>query len=319
MTSLRLPLVSVNPLWRVAQLLGVLLTVVLLLALVWWPDGSLHLLWEMVIPLLPAVFLVNPLLWRNVCPLATLNDFGGRRHASAPLSATMLGAGWVVGIALLLLMVPARRFLFNEHGMVLAATIGGVAVLALAAGFLASRRSGFCNSLCPVLPVEKLYGQSPLVEMGSARCVDCNRCTPTACIDLSGRRSLIKSVPGSRSQRWLLSPVGLFVALFPGFILGYFTTENGSLSTALGTYGWIALWSVGSVAVVSAVVLITRVRAALVLPVLGGVSIGIYYWFAAPKLAAAYGAPPSVGLGLRILALALVTLWLVRAVRRECA
>ena len=67
MSVVRLPLVAAPPLWRAAQSLGVVLTLVLLGAFVLMPDVSLHLLWDMVIPLLPAVFLVNPMIWRNVC------------------------------------------------------------------------------------------------------------------------------------------------------------------------------------------------------------------------------------------------------------
>jgi len=295
----------------------VLLTVALLVALVRWPDPTLHLLWDMVIPLLPATFLVSPTVWRNVCPLATLNDLGGRRRAAPGLSTNLLGIGWMVGLVLLLLMVPARRFLFNEHGLILALTITGVAGLALGAGFLSSRRSGFCNSLCPVLPVEKLYGQSPLLAIGTARCADCNRCTPAGCIDLSGRRSMLQSVSASRARHWLLSPLGLFAALFPGFVYGYFTTVDGGMATALATYQWIGLWSVVSLVAAGVPVLVARVRAAVALPVLGGAAIAVYYWFAAPKLAEAYGVGVMVGEVLRVALLALVAGWMVRAVRRE--
>ena len=319
MTAIRLPLVNAHPLWGVARLIGVLITVVLLAGLVLWPDQSLHLLWNMVIPILPAVFLVNPLLWRNVCPLATLNELGGKRRDAPVPSQGLLVAGWGVGIVLLLLMVPARHFLFNEQGAVLAWTIGGVAVLALATGFLASRRAGFCNTLCPVLPVEKLYGQSPLLRIGTSRCADCNRCTATGCIDLAGRKSLAQSLPGPRGGQWMVSPVGIFVALFPGFIYGYFTTEDGPLSTALATYGTVALWSGVSLALTFTFVQVARLRAAVVLPILGGLSLGVYYWFAAPKLADAYGASATVGVGLRVGLLVLIAVWLVRALRRELA
>lgn len=319
MTSIRLPLVNAHPLWGIARLIGVLLTVVLMVGLVLRPELSLHLLWNMVIPILPAVFLINPLLWRNVCPLATLNEVGGKRRDTPAPSQRLLVVGWGVGIALLVLMVPARHFLFNVQGVVLAWTIGGVAALALAMGFGASRRAGFCNTLCPVLPVEKLYGQSPLLKLGTSRCMDCNRCTATGCIDLAGRKSLAQSLPAPRRGLWLLSPVGIFVAIFPGFIYGYFITDDGPLSTALATYGTIALWSGVSLALVFTFAQITRLRAAVMLPILGGLSLGIYYWFAAPKLADAYGASAMVGAGLRVGLLALIAFWIVRALRREMA
>ena len=138
-----------SSLWRVAQLTGLVLTLFLLAGLVVRPDRSLHILWDMVIPLLPAVFLVNPMLWRNVCPLATLNQF---RERTPPirLPPNALQGGWVVGMLLLFALVPARRVLFNEQGSALAATVALVALLSLGSGFIFSRRAGFCNSLCPV-------------------------------------------------------------------------------------------------------------------------------------------------------------------------
>jgi hypothetical protein len=147
--------------WVTAQILGVVLMLVLIATLVLWPKPTLHVLWDMVIPLLPAVFLVNPLLWRNVCPLATLNAVSGRVGYRAFGGSTALTA-WTAGIVLLLVMVPARRFVFNSNGPVLSLTIAAVAALALVAGVLYARRAGFCNAICPALPVEKLYGQAPL-------------------------------------------------------------------------------------------------------------------------------------------------------------
>jgi hypothetical protein len=57
------------------------------------------------------------------------------------------------------------------------------------------------------------------------------------------------------------------------------------------------------------------VRATLALPVLGALSVGTYYWFAAPRLAGAYGASSSAGAVLRASLLAVVAWWLTRAIR----
>ncbi len=316
MAVARLPLVVSHPAWRVAQVVGVLLTVALVIAFGVAPEPSLHLLWDMVIPLLPAVFLLNPMLWRNVCPLATLNDLGGRRRASPALRNAQLPAAWAIGIVLLVLLVPARRFLFNTHGLPMAVTVASVAVLALASGFVLSRRVGFCNSICPVLPVEKLYGQAPLVELGSARCADCNRCAPVGCPDIAGRKSAVQSVAGAGGARWIFSPFGLFAAAFPGFVIGYFTTVDGPVSSALSVYGHIALWSVASTAVAIGLITATRARSTAALFVLGGASVTAYYWFAAPRLAQAYGGGPVLEETLRVLALLGIAAWAVRGWRR---
>jgi hypothetical protein len=211
-------------------------------------------------------------------------------------------------------MVPARRFLFNANGLAMTVTVSAVAALALIAGLVASRRAGFCNSLCPVLPVEKLYGQAPLLDVGSARCVDCNRCVSLGCPDLAGRKSAVQSVAGGRGRHWILSPFGLFASAFPGFIIGYFTTVDGPLSQALATYVTVGQWVVGSVAV--SAILLGLVRGARALLVLGGASIGAYYWFAAPRLADAYGGTVMAGQVLRALVLAGIIAWMWRGWRR---
>jgi hypothetical protein len=316
MAVARLPLIESHPGWRAAQWVGVLATVALLIAFLVAPTPSLHLLWDMVIPLLPAVFLVNPMLWRNVCPLASLNDLGGRRRESPTVALAALVPAWAVGIVLLIVLVPARRFLFNAHGLPMFVTVTAVAMLALAAGFVVSRRGGFCNSICPVLPVEKLYGQAPLVDVGSARCADCNKCATQGCPDLAGRKSAVQSVVASGKQSWVLTPFGLFAAAFPGFIIGYFTTEDGALANALPVYGHVALWSVASLAVAIGLIVTSRSRSAVALFLLGAASLLAYYWFAAPRLVAAYGGGPVVGEVVRAVALLGIGAWAVRGWRR---
>lgn len=195
--------------WTVAQWLGLGLTAVLLAGLIRWPEPTLHILWDMVILLLPAVFLINPLLWRSACPLATLNAATGGRAGARALGGRSLAFAWAVGIVLLAVMVPARRFLFNVNGPVLAATIVVVAVLALALGLVFSRRAGFCNAVCPVPPVEKLYGHMSLVRLGTPRCTDCNLCTPVGCIDLAGRKTTAQTRRLNwvcHRMRWRTSP-----------------------------------------------------------------------------------------------------------------
>ncbi len=49
----------------------------------------------------------------------------------------------------ILALVPTRRFLLNQQGASLSATVALVALLSLGSGFIFSRRAGFCNSLCP--------------------------------------------------------------------------------------------------------------------------------------------------------------------------
>lgn len=81
--------------WHALRVLNVAAAVGLAALLVVRPEQALFVLWQLVIPIVPAVFLVAPGLWRNVCPLAALNPethryaklviAGGRRIAGAVL------------------------------------------------------------------------------------------------------------------------------------------------------------------------------------------------------------------------------------------
>jgi nitrite reductase (NADH) large subunit len=317
MTSVALVPVTRARLWRAAQWIGVALTLVLLAGLIAAPKPTLHMLWDMVIPLLPAAFLLNPLLWRNFCPLATLNSLPGKRIATRHPDSATASRAWIVGILLLALLVPARRFLFNENGPALALTIVLVALLALGAGFAFSRRGGFCNAICPVLPVEKLYGQSPLLDVGTARCETCTVCTPIGCIELARAKTIAQTLgPARRANRWLVSPFGAFAAAFPGFIVGYFTTQNGNLATAGSVYLHVALYAVASYVLVGMLAWMLRLPSTLEVLLLGGSSIALYYWLAAPTLAAAYDAPVVGPVVVRVAALALASIWLWRGLPR---
>jgi hypothetical protein len=110
-------------------------------------------------------------------------------------------------------MVPARHLLFNQNGPALAVTILAVGALAAALGTVFTVRSAFCNALCPVLPVEQLYGQSPLIQLDRGRCSTCVLCVKTGCLDLTDK--VIPQLLGTsrRSARWLLTPHGAFFSL----------------------------------------------------------------------------------------------------------
>jgi len=304
-------------LWSTARTVALVATLALLAGLVLWPEPSLTLLWTVVIPLVPASLLVSPLLWRNTCPLATLNMLGSRVRRGRIPSARWASATPALGIALLAAMVPARRFVFNSDGTLLAATVAAVALGAVALGVVFDARAGFCNALCPVLPVERLYGQNPLLVLEQTRCAPCTGCT-RACLDLGPGRSARHAIgPDLGGYDWLTTPFGAFAGAFPGFVLGYFLTADGGWSAAAGVYLTIGALAVVSWLVVFGIVLAFDVSGRRLLPVLAALAAGTYYVFSAPPLAAAIGLAEPAGEALRIAFLALVSFWLWRALARS--
>lgn len=306
-----------EPRWRIAQALGLGLLALLVLGLVARPEPTLRLFWNVVIPLLPASLLVSPALWRGVCPLATLNTASNGLIGRRALTAKWVPLTGAVGVVLLALLVPARRFLFNTDGTALAILLLLVAVGAILLGALYEIKAGFCNSICPILPVERLYGQAPLASVSNPRCPDCTLCTARGCIDLSPSKSLAQTLgPARRSQAWLFSFFGVFAGSFPGFVLGYFTRQDVPFAAAGSVYLPVGLMAAGSYVLTLLVAHAFRLEFTVLLAVLGATAAGLYYWFAAPALASALGLGPLVEAGLRIAALALVAFWLTRAVRR---
>ncbi|MHC5010673.1 MAG: hypothetical protein ACYTG6_06935 [Planctomycetota bacterium] len=305
-------------LWKTAQFLGVAITLGAIAGMFVEPESTLKVLWGLVIPLVPASLLVAPALWRNVCPLATLNLFPNGWAGRRKLGATLATRAGLLGIVLLALMVPARHFLFNTDGTALGITVIAVAALAFVLGMFFDIKGGFCNSICPVLPVERLYGQHPLVALGNPRCQPCTNCTTLGCIDLAGRKSITQTLGVARkSAAWLFTPFGAFAAAFPGFVLGYYQEVDGPLDTAGAVYLGIAGWTAASYVLVFAVVWLTNLGATTVMPLLAAAAAGIYYWYAAPILAATLELPGAADNVLRGAFLLLVAGWLASALRRR--
>ena len=320
MTLAARPAMTPSPLWRVAQWIALLVTVALLAGMIVQPTLALTTLWNVAIPLVPATLLVNPALWRNVCPLATLNLLGSHGQGGRRLGPPVTQRLWAVGILLLLILVPARRFLFNTNGPALAVTVGLVAVGAVLLGRRFDAKAGFCNTLCPVLPVERLYGQAPLLSVGNPRCAACTLCTPIACLDLKASKSINQVLgPTRHSSRWLLSGFGMFAAAFPGFVIGYNTLQDGPLGTAALVYGHVLAWMAGSFLVAGVVVLALRLTAARAMLGLAAAAAGLYYWFGSRTIGETLRLGPSGVTTLRVAFLGLVVVWAWRAVVRSPA
>jgi hypothetical protein len=267
--------------WRLAQLLALLAILLLLATLFVAPRLGLTALWDVAVPVLPAVFLIQPGIWRNICPLATLSMLPNRPGGRILDNGRIPLAGGI-GIALLALMVPARRFLFNTDGPILALTIIPVAALAMTLGAIFDKKAGFCSGICPVLPVERLYGQHPLLAVSNPRCAPCTMCTTRGCLDIAHSKSIAQTLGRERkSHAWLQTPFGAFAAAFPGFVLGYNLTPDSDLASAGAVYLTVAVTSALSYGVVQLLVRATRLSSASAFRILGALAFGLYYWFAA--------------------------------------
>jgi hypothetical protein len=296
-----------------ARVLAVAGLAALLPALVLAPESMLRAFWYGLIPLLPALFLVHPGLWRNVCPMATLNMVAdrlswGRRQP--PRSAPALSG---VGIALFAALVPARRFLFELDGRATAVAATGFGIAALALGLVFDRKAGFCNAICPLLPVERLYGQAPLLQVSNPRCDGCSLCTPRGCIDLAADKSIAQVLGRARhSAGWLLQPFGVFAAAFPGFVLGYYLAPAGGMAIIGTVYLTVGLAALISYLFVGWLAVGGKLSADALLPACAAVAAALFYGLGAGGIARAWGWGTPGAWAVRCCALGLVGLWLLR-------
>ena len=60
--------------WQAIRVVTLLGAIGLAMALVLVPDDGLYVMWKVVIPMLPLLWLVVPGLWRNICPLSASNQ-----------------------------------------------------------------------------------------------------------------------------------------------------------------------------------------------------------------------------------------------------
>ena len=300
--------------WITVQILILGVTFALIAGFLFYPENTLNIQWNILIPILPATFIIAPGLWRNMCPLATLNMMFNKFAKRQTLPLKYVSAAGITGLLLLGILVPARRFMFNENGIALGATVLAVAIIALLLGAVFSRKAGFCNGICPILPVERLYGQSPLFRISNSRCLPCELCTGPRCIDLDPRISIMETIgEGYNSNKWLLTPFGVFAASFPGFVAGYYTIQNVPFSQAGSIYYHIFFWAGVSFLIANIFIRLFRLKTRLALSILAGITVGIYYWFSAPIIATAWSLGSPAEWILRFAIFTLIATWFMRA------
>jgi len=272
--------------WRAAQTAVWLVGAAILAALLFAPSLGLHAFWNVLIPVAPALVAFAPGVWRNICPLGTTALLS--RHAG--LSRRLrLSLEWqarlaLIGVVLLLAIVPLRHVVLDTSGPATALTIGALAAIAIAMGFLFEWKSGWCSGLCPVHPVEKLYGSEPALSVPNAHCGACERCVAPCPDSTPGVHPLMGNGGLSRRLAGLMMVGG-----FPGFIWGWFHVPDYA-----GTQGWQHLGTAyglpfaGLAVTLAAYVMLQRIvpsrhRLRLVRS-FAAAAIACYYWYRVPAL-----------------------------------
>lgn len=280
---------STSSVWRGLQYFSVVSAVALIIVLLVRPRLGLFIAWDVLIPLVPIMLLVAPMLWRNVCPIAVVGQFFERFGLSRrrKLPRWLQRVAPTISIFLLFALVPLRLVLFNLDATSLALLMVVTVVVSLVGGAIITGKAAWCATFCPVLPVERLYGQRALVNLPHAHCETCSGCT-RACFDLIPSRSLsvlADSHNKSHNKKSPLRPMSLFAVAFPGFVLGYYTTPAG-ISIFL-IYLWILMMSVIPAVTFTIIQRMFSLERTTLHRICAALAISIYYWFTIPAIALA--------------------------------
>lgn len=223
--------------WRIVQAAVWAVGVTILFCLLFFPSLGLLLFWNILIPVAPTLLVIATGVWRNVCPLATTILLPRHLGLSKKkkLSATQLGKLNLIGVIALYAIVPLRHAIFNNNGTATAALIISMAMIGIILGFIYEWKSAWCSGLCPIHPVEKLYGQNTLISLPNAHCGECMKCV-IPCPD-----STPNITPKSSTKTtWHELSGLLIIGGLPGFIWGWFhvpdETHIATLAAFLNVY-----------------------------------------------------------------------------------
>lgn len=284
------PLLSLR-IWHVLRAVSVLAALAMAVLLVTQPRWALPLFWLVIVPLLPAVFMIIPGLWRNLCPLAAMNQtprlFGFTRGLAH--TPRIREYSYVIGITLFFVLVSSRKWLFDQSGV----ASGALIVFGLVGGFVGGAvfkgKSGWCSSICPLLPVQRLYGQTPLKLVANSHCQPCVGCTKN-CYDFNPKVAFLADQYDS--DRYHAGYRRFFAAALPGFILAFFTVSGAAspLQPAQGDillgplYAHFLLYTGISMAIYQSLDTFAKVPTNSLNVLFGAAALNTYYWFAATGL-----------------------------------
>jgi NADPH-dependent 2,4-dienoyl-CoA reductase/sulfur reductase-like enzyme/ferredoxin len=302
--------------WRAVRVVSVAVYVALVTGLFVSPAGALFAFFNVTVPLLPVVFFVAPGLWRNICPLAAVNQaprvFGFTRAFSPP--GWMRRHGFVIAFVLFFGITSARIAVFNTDGRATGILLAATIASAFLGGVLFTGKSGWCSSICPLLPLQRAYGQTPFVRVPNSHCQPCVGCTKN-CYDYKPQVAYQADMRDADSN-WV-SPRKLFAAALPGFVLGFFTLTASSHPETVEVYELLALYSAGSIASFYLLDALLPVTSRMLTALYPAAAINIFYWYASIVLADSFhtvtgAAIPWVRWPIRAIVGVLTLIWITR-------
>lgn len=264
--------------------------VALCVTLVLRPEIGLTLTWSIAAPALPLLFLIAPSVWRNVCPMALVNQLprlgGFSRGLEAPRLITR--HGFTIAASAFVGLIALRPVLLDQNGPATAVVIGAGPVLAFVGGLFVRGKAGWCGSVCPLFAPQRIYGRAPLVRVDHGHCRPCVGCL-RSCSDLDPAG--VSALENSRRPEGLNRRL-LFGAA-PGLVLGYFVgplvVPSPSPATVLAVLMPAVLTGLGYLAVERFVLGAFDGQLRTLHNTFGAAAFGLFYFFALPPALGAVG------------------------------
>ncbi|MEI7734005.1 MAG: hypothetical protein WCI49_01005 [Ferruginibacter sp.] len=272
--------------WRIVQALVWLVGFTIFICLIFFPAVGLLLFWNILIPVAPALLVVATGLWRNICPLATTTLFPRHLNLSKKqkMPVVIQTRLQLLATILLFVIVPLRHAVFNTNGMATAILLASSIIIGVTMGFFYDWKSAWCSTLCPIHPVEKLYGGKTVFSFPNAHCNQCVNCSIPCPDSTPGFHPVI--VTKTINQK--ISGI-LIIGVLPGFIWGWFHVPdnhfNISWQTVANVYTMPVICGIISLAVyIILSQLIKGKGETLLINCFAAAAVSCYYWFRIPEL-----------------------------------
>ena len=269
--------------WQAIRVCSVAAYFALVVTLFVRPAAGLFIFFGIIVPLLPVLFLVAPGLWRNICPMAATNQiprvFGFGRALNPP--DWLRNRGYLIAMALFFGIAGARLAGLDQSGPATGVVLALMIAAAFAGGYVFKGKSGWCSSICPLFPVQRVYGQTPYVTVPNSHCKTCVGCAKN-CYDFKPRAAYQADL--ADTDRGWSGARKLFVAALPGFILGFFTMVRDAEMSTAERYPLLVLFVLVSIGLFYAVEAVSPLSPAMVAAIYAAAALNIFYWFAGPVL-----------------------------------
>ena len=275
--------------WYILSFISINVLLALIYLLVQYPDATLLYFWNGLIPLVPMILFFSVGFWRNICPLGALSQVPYLTHLSFKMKFPDSYKRWSFYIAFfsLFMFVVGRKITFNTDANTLLYLIGALGVTALVSGILFTGKSGWCTSICPIYPVERLYGQEPLVDVKNCFIAEqkdgCVKCT-TRCFDKVSNNTFMHDLNGTHADQETRKHRKIFAGMFPGFIFGYFIVPNYPIKPIFDIYTEIFLFSMITYSLFNIIYdKFSKTGEDTLMTIFGAMALNIYYYFTIPN------------------------------------